>query len=287
MIPAPTNHLWQLEWRGPMACAVFDCAGHGPAPLVTVEQITKPFAVDAPPTPSTTGHIDWSPECKFLAILWLRIRNAIRASKPLYCGAGWQPAADWGCPLGPAGRQRLSLPRKLRTIPAEIRLSQALLEPGAVGLFHPILLLPESIVERLTPSQLNAVPALTASLHMMVSALHPLAWLNRAKKFLLLAAGMAAVLSPIVIGIVMGLGPGARSPCSVNRAAIANYFRAKIRCGLYQTLRAGRRGRKGPEHRRKLSWQIERELRYGIEPHPPGLRRVRGWPPELSVVSPH
>src|SRR5580700_1892833 len=43
----------QLEWRGPMACAVFDCAGLGPAPLVTIEQITEPFAEGAPSMPST------------------------------------------------------------------------------------------------------------------------------------------------------------------------------------------------------------------------------------------
>jgi beta-lactamase regulating signal transducer with metallopeptidase domain len=105
--------------------------------------------------------------CGFLAIAlirtraWLRIRDAIRASTPA-------------------------------TIPAavEIRLSQGLVEPGVVGLLHPILLLPEGIVERLTPSQLEAVLAhelchirrrdnLSASLHMMVEALfwfHPLVW---------------------------------------------------------------------------------------------------------------
>jgi bla regulator protein BlaR1 len=165
-----------------------------------------------------------------------------------------------------------------------------LVEPGVVGLFHPILLLPEGIVERLTPAELEAVLAhelchirrrdnLCASVHMVVEAVfwfHPLVWwigarlveereracdeevlslgnrasvyadailhvcklylesplacvsgvagsdirrrieaimnnrgvqgLNRAKKFLLVAAGMAALLSPVMIGIVMGLG---------------------------------------------------------------------------------
>ena len=252
------------RWRGPMACAVSGCAGHGSAPLDTMEPVT------------TTAHIDWSPVilaawlCGFLAIAlirsraWLRIRNAIRASTPLYCGAGWQPAAD----CQSACRQRLSLPRKLRTIPAavEIRLSPGLLEPGVVGLFHPILLL------RLTPSQLEAVLAhdlchirrrdnLTASLHMMVEALfwfHPLVWwigarlveererardeevlrlgieailsnhgvqgLNRAKKFLLVAAGTAALVSPVMIGIVMGLGhaPAARAQSSAPKFDVAS-----------------------------------------------------------------
>jgi bla regulator protein BlaR1 len=192
---------------------------------------------------------------------WLRIRDAVRAST-------------------------------LVTIPAgvEVRMSQGLVEPGVVGLFHPTLLLPEGIVERLTPSQLEAVLAhelchirrrdnLSASLHMMVEALfwfHPLVWwigarlveereracdeevlrlgnqasvyadailhvcklylesplacvsgvagadirrrieaimsnrrvqgLNRAKKFLLAGAGLAALVAPVAIGIIAGLG---------------------------------------------------------------------------------
>jgi len=240
----------------------------------TVEQISEPFTQAVPPTRPMVGHIDWIPIvilagwlCGFLAIAlirsraWLRIRDAVRASQPVAIPAG-----------------------------VEVRLSQGLVEPGVVGLFHPILLLPEGIVERLTPSQMEAVLAhelchvrrrdnLCASIHMMVEAVfwfHPLVWwigarmveereracdeevlrlgnqasvyadailhvcklylesplacvsgvagsdirrrieaimsnrgaqgLNRAKKFLLVAAGTAAVLSPVMIGIVMGLG---------------------------------------------------------------------------------
>jgi uncharacterized protein (TIGR03435 family) len=72
----------------------------------------------------------------------------------------------------------------------EVRSSPALLEPGVFGLWRPVLLLPQGIVERLTPAQLEAVLAheichirrrdnLTASLHMLVEALfwfHPLVW---------------------------------------------------------------------------------------------------------------
>jgi bla regulator protein BlaR1 len=260
----------------------------GPSISLTVEQISEPFALAVTPTRSMAGHIDWFPVvilavwvCGFLAIAlirsraWLRIRDAIRASKPA-------------------------------TIPAEVevRLSQGLVEPGVVGLFHPILLLPEGIAERLTPSQLEAVLAhelchirrrdnLWASIHMMVEALfwfHPLVWwigarmveereracdeevlhlgnqasvyadailhvcnlylesplacvsgvagsdirrrievimsnqrvqgLNRAKQFLLVAAGTAALLSPVLIGIVMGLGhaPAARAQSSAQQS---------------------------------------------------------------------
>jgi uncharacterized protein (TIGR03435 family) len=72
----------------------------------------------------------------------------------------------------------------------EVRSSPSLLEPGVFGLWRPVLLLPEGIIERLTPAQLEAVLAhelchvrrrdnLTASLHMLVEALfwfHPLVW---------------------------------------------------------------------------------------------------------------
>jgi uncharacterized protein (TIGR03435 family) len=72
----------------------------------------------------------------------------------------------------------------------EIRSSPVLLEPGIVGWFHPLLLLPEGITDHLSPRQLDAVLAhelchirrrdnLTAAIHMIVEAIfwfHPLVW---------------------------------------------------------------------------------------------------------------
>ena len=92
---------------------------------------------------------------------WLRIRAAIRASS------------------------LIDIPGSV-----EIRASPGLLEPGVVGFFRPILLLPAGIVERLTPLQLQAVLAhemchvrrrdnLTSAIHMMVEAVfwfHPFVW---------------------------------------------------------------------------------------------------------------
>jgi bla regulator protein BlaR1 len=92
---------------------------------------------------------------------WLRIRAAVRSSTSL------------------------AIPGLV-----EVRSSAGLLEPGVAGLFQPLLLLPEGIVERLTPAQLEAVLAhelchvrrrdnLTAAIHMVVEALfwfHPLVW---------------------------------------------------------------------------------------------------------------
>jgi bla regulator protein BlaR1 len=68
--------------------------------------------------------------------------------------------------------------------------SQSLLEPGVFGIFRPVLLLPEGILDRLTGAQLEAILAhemchvrrrdnLTFALHMLVETLfwfHPLVW---------------------------------------------------------------------------------------------------------------
>ena len=74
--------------------------------------------------------------------------------------------------------------------PIKVRSSPALFEPGLLGFFHPTLMLPNGIVDHLTPKQLDLVLAhelshwrrrdnLTAAIHMVVEALfwfHPLVW---------------------------------------------------------------------------------------------------------------
>jgi TonB family protein len=77
--------------------------------------------------------------------------------------------------------------------PMSVKLSQMLLEPGLIGIFHPTLLLPEGIADRLSPSELRAILAhetchlrrrdnLTAALHMLVEAIFwfwpPVWWLG-------------------------------------------------------------------------------------------------------------
>jgi beta-lactamase regulating signal transducer with metallopeptidase domain len=95
------------------------------------------------------------------AVRWSRIRAALSAATPM----------DLPAPI-----PVLSLP--------------AGLEPGVVGLFRPVVLLPEGIAERLPPAELEAILAhelrhvrrrdnLTAAIHMLVQALfwfHPLVW---------------------------------------------------------------------------------------------------------------
>jgi hypothetical protein len=98
---------------------------------------------------------------------WRRIRAAARASTPwTVIHVGVQP------------------PR------VQIRSSPDLLEPGVVGLWRPMLMLPAGIEDRLTAPQLNAVLAhewchirrwdnLAATIHMIVETafwFHPLVW---------------------------------------------------------------------------------------------------------------
>jgi beta-lactamase regulating signal transducer with metallopeptidase domain len=74
--------------------------------------------------------------------------------------------------------------------PLPVRSSSSLLEPGLVGIFRPVLLLPAAICDQLSTHELDTVIAhelchwrrrdnLTAALHMLVEALfwfHPLVW---------------------------------------------------------------------------------------------------------------
>ena len=92
---------------------------------------------------------------------WIRYRRIVQASAPL----------------------ALDAPLPVRTTPAR-------LEPGIFGIFRPVLLLPESVPERLGAAQMEAILAhelchwrrrdnLTAAPHMLVEALfwfHPLVW---------------------------------------------------------------------------------------------------------------
>ena len=152
-----------------------------PEIAAAIIQMSQPFPqLDVQPTaPSTPPKRDWLPfaiiggwACGFAIIVavrlrdWRRIKAALRASAPMSI-----PAA------------------------VEVRSSPGLLEPGAVGWFRPILLLPAGIEDHLTPPQLKAVLAhevchiqrhdnLTAAIHMFVEAVfwcHPLVWWIGAK----------------------------------------------------------------------------------------------------------
>src|SRR5262249_13201128 len=140
-----------------------------------------PFAqisLDPPTAVATSPARDWIALslagvwlCGFTAIAfrrakeWRRIRAAVRASTP------WDGT--------------LRVPSRI-----QIRTAATVLEPGVVGFWKPLILLPAGLDTYLTPRQLEAVLAhevchvrrrdnLTAAVHMLVEALfwfYPLAW---------------------------------------------------------------------------------------------------------------
>src|SRR5690606_27441474 len=111
---------------------------------VTVDRFAQPFAADALDAASPVAAaqsqlpLDWVMAAVwaagFLTVVamrvrdWRRVRAAVRASVP----------------LPPAG-------------PFPVRSAPGLLEPGVVGLWRPVLLLPAGIEQHLSPAQLRAV----------------------------------------------------------------------------------------------------------------------------------
>jgi bla regulator protein blaR1 len=144
---------------------------------VVMEEVSQPFTAPvlssplfatAPPAASPLPAVLlglWA--CGFVGITcswwirWRRIRAAVHAASPV----------------------RLEIP--IRAIS-----SRTALEPGIFGVFRPVLLLPEGILEQLAPDQLQAVIAhelchvrhrdnLIAATHMFVETIfwfHPLVW---------------------------------------------------------------------------------------------------------------
>jgi beta-lactamase regulating signal transducer with metallopeptidase domain len=92
---------------------------------------------------------------------WLKLRALVRAARPLAI-----------------------------TAPLPVLTSSAPIEPGLIGIFRPVLVLPDGIQARLTPQEMDAILAhelchfrrrdnLTAAVHMLVENLfwfHPLVW---------------------------------------------------------------------------------------------------------------
>jgi beta-lactamase regulating signal transducer with metallopeptidase domain len=95
------------------------------------------------------------------AIRWARVRRIVRSARPI----------AWPAPM-------------------PVKASASLMEPGLIGFFRPVLIVPESLPEHLSASEVDAILAheishlrrrdnLTAALHMLVEALfwfHPMVW---------------------------------------------------------------------------------------------------------------
>ena len=148
---------------------------------VAVAQINEPFSpeiVTATPAPAATVGSAWS-TVAFLVWglgvtavivvrlqLWRRVRQLVRLSKPT-------EILD------------VVLPDSV-----QVRSAPGVVEPGVIGIFRPILMLPAGIQEYLPPRQLQAVLAhelchvrrrdnLTAAIHMLAEGVfwfHPLVW---------------------------------------------------------------------------------------------------------------
>ena len=144
---------------------------------ITVDRIAQPFTSDvfsSTVSAATQPAIDWMAmslaavwACGFAVVAlmrlrgWRRIRAAVRASVPVSM-----------------------------TSPVPVRSSPGLLEPGVVGVWRPVLLVPAGIEQQLSAAQLQAVlehefchiqrrDNLTSAIHMIVEAVfwfHPLVW---------------------------------------------------------------------------------------------------------------
>jgi len=162
------------ELSGRLAAGKIATEIAAPAVLSTIVQITQPFPETMTLVPAARHATNWIATvifgvwaCGFATVAlarfraWRRIRAALRASTPIDIPA---PVAVRSCP--------------------------GLLEPGVVGFFRPVVLLPKAILETLTHAQVEAVLAhelsharrrdnLTAAIHMIVEALfwfYPVVW---------------------------------------------------------------------------------------------------------------
>jgi uncharacterized protein (TIGR03435 family) len=161
-----------FEWRSAPAIAK-------PAATFVEEILASPLPVAAS-TSSLSGVQSsawlwvlpsvWIAGFLFVLLWWWRqwrpVRSALRQARPVQLGTAY----DVGN--------------------LDVMSSPSTLEPGVVGIWRPVLLLPDGLVERLTSAQLNALIAherchvrchdnLAAAVHMLVETIfwfHPLVW---------------------------------------------------------------------------------------------------------------
>jgi uncharacterized protein (TIGR03435 family) len=163
--------------------------------IILMQQIGQPFALTSSARTATFGAIQLLPafllavwSIGFLAMLsfwWVRWH---RMSAALHGSAILETEREF---------EMLCRVQKSSGVKIKIRLraSATAVEPGIVGFFRPVLLLPAGITERLTDAQLEAIfqhelchvtrrDNLVAAVHMLVQAVfwfHPLLWWVGAK----------------------------------------------------------------------------------------------------------
>jgi beta-lactamase regulating signal transducer with metallopeptidase domain len=159
----------QVQWRK----ATAETPPHVP---YVIESISRRVALPGPvrlkePAPGVPSQVP-----TVLFGLWL-------------CGFGANSLAWWRRSRRVRAAVHAASPVGLN-LPVQVMSSPARLEPGVFGIRKPVVLVPEGIVSRLTPTQLQAILAhelchirrrdnLAAAIHMVVEALfwfHPLVW---------------------------------------------------------------------------------------------------------------
>jgi len=141
--------------------------------LAKIEPAAAPFAVSAVPQFTASGQLSWALALAALwalgslaiVIFWLaraaRLSAIVRAATPIAFDA-----------------------------PIPVRATSELLEPGLAGIFRPVILVPESLTQKLSNSEIETILAhelchlrrrdnLAAMVHMLVEAafwFHPLVW---------------------------------------------------------------------------------------------------------------
>jgi bla regulator protein blaR1 len=143
---------------------------------ITVDRIAQPFTSDVFIPITERRQADSNALPMVLGVVWAIGFMAVVAMRV----RGWQRV-----------RSALRSSTVLRiTAPVAVRSSAGLLEPGVVGFWRPVLLVPEGLEQQLTPRQLEAVllhewchiqrrDNLTSAVHMLVEAVfwfHPLVW---------------------------------------------------------------------------------------------------------------
>ena len=215
MIAAVVNHLWQSTAFGFAAALLALAFRRNRAQvryclwLAASWKFLVPFALLS----ALASHMAWTPASKSLpaapvSIVLTQVTEPFPAGSatehPARSGGEWVPIAAsslWACGFAGVVLVRFRGWRRVRAavrastlmdLPGavEIRSAPGLLEPGVVGCWRPVLLLPAGIMERLTSAQFEAVLAhefshirrrdnLTAVIHMVVEAafwFHPLVW---------------------------------------------------------------------------------------------------------------
>ena len=225
MIGALTNHLWQSTLFVLAAGLVAAALRKNGADvryrvwLIASLKFLVPFSIlmslgGALPriTPASADAHSRRPVRRISRSQWIESRSRSRVtcsfprrrrrrSRPRRTGRPFALAGVWACGFVVVTFMRIRDWRRIRAAvrqsvpvplaaPVPVRSSPGLLEPGLVGLFRPVLLVPAGIEAHLTPGQLYAVLAhelcharrrdnLASVIHMVVEAVfwfHPLVW---------------------------------------------------------------------------------------------------------------